>query len=62
VEEEEEYINGEFQESDFIEEEFEHEGVEDENPSQELVDWDTPPIYDDNVNEKEPIEEPLASN
>ena len=62
MEEEEEFVDGEFQESDFIEEEFEHEGVEDEDPSQELVDWDTPPIYDDNINEEEPIEKLLASN
>jgi hypothetical protein len=60
VKEEEEYVDGEFQESDFIEEEFKHEGVEDEDPSQELVDWDTPPIYDDDFNEEEPIEEPLT--
>jgi hypothetical protein len=62
VEEEEESVDGEFQESNFIEEEFEHEGVEDEDPSQELVDWDTPPIYDDDVNEEKTIEEPLASD
>ena len=42
----------EFQESDFIEEEFEQEGVEDKDPSQEPIDWDTTPIYDDNVNEE----------
>jgi hypothetical protein len=62
VEEEEEFVDGEFQESDFIDEEFKHEGVEDEDHSQELADWDTPPIYDDDVNEEEPIEEPLASD
>ena len=62
VEEEEESMDGEFQESNFIEEEFRHEGVEDEDPSQEPIDWDTPPIYDDDVNEEEPIEEPLASD
>jgi hypothetical protein len=33
MEEEEESVDGEFQESDFIEEEFEHEGVEDEDHS-----------------------------
>jgi hypothetical protein len=60
VEKEDEFVDGEFQESDFIDEEFEHEGVEDEDHSQELVDWDTPPVYDDDVNEEEPIEEPLA--
>jgi hypothetical protein len=62
VEEEEEFVDEEFQESNFIDEEFEPKGVEDEDPSQELVDWGTPPVYDDDVNEEEPIEEPLASN
>jgi hypothetical protein len=62
VDEEEEFVDGEFQESNFIDEEFKHEGVEDEDHSQELVDWDTPPVYDDDVNEEEPIEEPLASD
>ena len=56
VEEEEESVGGEFQESDFIEEEFKYKGVEDEDPSQEFVDWDTPPIYNDDINEEEPIE------
>jgi hypothetical protein len=55
-------VDGEFQESNFIDEEFEHEVVEDEDMSQELIDWDTPPVYDDDVNEEEPIEEPLASD
>jgi hypothetical protein len=32
-EEEEESVEGECQESDFVGEEFEHEGVEDEDPS-----------------------------
>jgi hypothetical protein len=59
VEEEEEFVDEEFQESDFIDEEFE---LEDEDLSQGLVDWDTPPVYDDDVNEEEPNEEPLASN
>ena len=62
VEEEKESVDGKFQESDFIEKEFKHKVVEDEDPLQELVDWDTPPIYDDDVNEEEPIEEPLASD
>jgi hypothetical protein len=62
VEEEEESMDGMFQESNFIDEKFEHEGVEDEDPSQWLIDWDTPPIYDDDVNEEEPIEEPLESD
>jgi hypothetical protein len=57
VEEEKEYVDGEFQESEFIDEEFEH-----EDPSQGFVDWDSPPTYDDDVNEENPIEEPLASD
>jgi hypothetical protein len=61
-EEEEESVDGECQESDFIDEEFKHGGVEDEDPSQWFVDWDTPPVYDDDVNKEEPIEEPLASD
>jgi hypothetical protein len=61
-EEEEESVDGECQESDFIDEEFEHEGVEVEDPSQGFVDWDTPLVYDDDVNEEEPIEEPLTSD
>jgi hypothetical protein len=61
-EEEEESVDGECQESDFVDEEFEHEGVEDEDPSQGFVDSDTPPVYDDDVSEEEPIEDPLASN
>jgi hypothetical protein len=60
VEEERESVNGEFQESEFIDDEFEHEGVEDEDPSQGFVNWDSPPIYDDDINEEDPIEEPLA--
>jgi hypothetical protein len=61
-EEEEEFVDGECQESDFVDEEFEHEGVEDEDPSQGFVDWDTLPVYDDNVNKEEPIEEPSTSD
>jgi hypothetical protein len=57
VEEEKESVDGEFQESEFIDEEFRHEDV-----SQGLVDWDFPPTYDDDVNEEDPIEEPLASD
>ena len=62
MEEEKESVDGEFQESEFIDEEFEHEGIEDEDPSQGFVDWDSPPTYDDDVNEKNPVEEPLASD
>jgi hypothetical protein len=53
VEEEEKFVDGKFQESDFIDEEFVHEGVKDEDPSQGLVDWDTLPIYDDDVNKSQ---------
>ena len=62
MEEEKEFVDGEFQESKFIDEEFEHRGVEDEDPSQGFVDWDSPPTYDDYVNEEDPIEKPLASD
>jgi hypothetical protein len=41
---------------------FKPKGIADEDLSQELVDWDTPPVYDDDVNEEESIEEPLASD
>jgi hypothetical protein len=60
--EEKESMDGEFQKSEVIDEEFEHEGIEDEDPSQGFIDWDSPPTYDDDVNEEDPIEEPLASN
>jgi hypothetical protein len=55
-------MDGEFQGSEFIDEEFQHEGIEDEDPSQGFVDWDSPPTYDDDVNEEDPIEELLASD
>jgi hypothetical protein len=59
--EEKESMDGDFQESEFIDE-VEHGSVEDEDPSQGFVDWDSPPTHDDNVNEENPIEEPLAYN
>jgi hypothetical protein len=62
VEEGEEFVDEECQESDFVDEEFKPKGIADEDLSQELVDWDTPPVYDDDVNEEESIEEPLASD
>jgi hypothetical protein len=62
VKEEKESVDGEFQESEFIDEEFQHKDVEDEDLSQGFVDWDSPPTYDDDVNEEDPIEEPLASD
>jgi hypothetical protein len=31
-------VDGEFQESEFIYEEFEHEGIDDEDPSQGFID------------------------
>jgi hypothetical protein len=62
VKEEKESVDGEFQESEIIDEEFEHECVEDEDTSQRFVDWDSPPIYDEDVNKEDSIEEPLASD
>jgi hypothetical protein len=62
VDKEKESMDGEFQESKVIDEEFEHEGIEDIDPSQGFVDWDSPPTYDDDVNDENPIKEPLASN
>jgi hypothetical protein len=62
VEEEKESVDGEFQESEIIDEEFEHECVEDEDPLQGFVDWDSPPTYDEDINEEDSIEEPLVSN
>jgi hypothetical protein len=61
MEEEKESVDEEFQEFEVTDEEFEHECVEDEDTSQEFVDWDTPPIYDEDVDEEDSIEEPLAS-
>jgi hypothetical protein len=31
-------------------------------PSQRFVDWDSPPTYDEDVNEEDSIEEPLTSD
>jgi hypothetical protein len=62
MEEEKEYVDREFQESEFINEEFKHGSVKDEDTSQGFVDRDSPPTYDDDVNEKNPIEETLASD
>jgi hypothetical protein len=62
VEEEKESVDGEFQESEIIDEELEHECVEDEDPLQGFVDWDSPPTYDEDINEEDSIEEPLASD
>ena len=61
VEEEKESVDEEFQKSEVIDEEFEHEGIEDEDHSQGFIDWDSPPTYNDDVNEEDLIEEPLAS-
>jgi hypothetical protein len=55
-----EFMDEERQESEVIDEEFERECVEDVDPSQGFVDWDSPPTYDEDINEKDPIEEPLA--
>ena len=61
VEEEKEFVDREFQESKIIDEEFERKCVEDVDPSQGFVDWDSSPTYDEDVNEEDSIEEPLAS-
>jgi hypothetical protein len=55
-----EFVDEERQESEVIDEEFERECVEDVDPSQGFVDWVSPPTYDEDINEKDPIEEPLA--
>ena len=60
VEDQGEPVDEEFQEFEILNEEFEHEDVKD--PSQGFVDWDSPPTYDDDVNDKDPIEDPLATN
>ena len=60
VEEQGEHVDAKFQESKILNEEFEHEDVED--PSQGFVDWDSSPTYDDNVNDENSIEEPLATD
>ena len=62
VEKEKESVDGEFQESEIIDKEFEHECVEEEDTSQGSIDWDSPPTYDKDVNEEDSVEEPLASN
>jgi hypothetical protein len=62
VEEEKESVDGEFQKFEVIDEEFEHEGIEEGDPSQGFIDWDSPPTYNDDINEKDPIEKPFPSN
>ena len=53
-------IDEEFQESEILNEEFEHEDVE--NPSQGFVEWDSPPTDDDDVSEVDSNEIPLSFN
>jgi hypothetical protein len=60
VEEQGELVDEEFQKSEIFNEEFEHENVED--LSQEFVDWDSLPTYDDDVNDEDLIEEHLATD
>jgi hypothetical protein len=55
-----EFVDEERQEFEVIDEEFERECVEDVDPSQGFVDWNSPPTYDEDINEKDPIEEPLT--
>jgi hypothetical protein len=51
VEEEDEFVDEEFQEDKFVDEEFKHGDVyEDvEDPSQGFLDWDSPPTYDTDI-------------
>jgi hypothetical protein len=60
VEGEGEPTDEEFQESEILNEEFEHEDVKD--PLQGFVDLDSPPTYVDDVNEEDPIERSLSFN
>jgi hypothetical protein len=48
VEEEDEFVDEEFQEDEFVDEEFKHGHVHEDvkDPSQGFVYWDSPPIYD----------------
>jgi hypothetical protein len=53
-------IDEEFQKSEILNKEFEHEDIED--LSQGFVDWDSPPTYDDDVSEVDLNERPLPSD
>jgi len=55
VEEEDEFVDEEFQEDEFVYEDFKHGDVHDDvkDPSQRLVDWDSPPTYDIDINDKD---------
>ena len=55
-------MDEEFQKSEIIDGDFEHECVEEEDHSQGFVDWESPPTYDEDVNEENSIEELLAFN
>ncbi|XP_059462639.1 uncharacterized protein LOC132191562 [Corylus avellana] len=55
MKEEKESVDGKFQESKFIDEEFRHEDIED--PSQRFVAWDSPPTYDEKPEEDDSWEE-----
>jgi hypothetical protein len=63
----EEFVDEEFQEYEFVDEEFihgdvhddvEHEDVED--PTQGLVDWDSPPIYDIDIKDEDLVGDSLS--
>jgi len=63
----EEFVDEEFQEDEFVDEEFihgdvhddvEHEDVEDS--SQGFVDWDSPPIYDIDINDEDLVRDSLS--
>jgi len=56
----EEFVDEEFQEDVFVDDEFKHGDVHDdiehedvEDPSQEFVDWDSPPTYDIDINDED---------
>jgi hypothetical protein len=53
-------VDEELQEFEILNEEFEHEDVED--PSQGFVEWDFPPTYDDDANKVDSNERPLSFN
>jgi hypothetical protein len=55
VEEEDEFIDEEFQEDEFVDEEFKHGDVYDDvkDPSQGSVDWDSPPTCDIDINDED---------
>ena len=55
MEEEDEFIDEEFQEYEFIDEEFKHGDVHEdvEDPPQGFLDWDFPPTYDNDISDED---------